>query len=93
MTRLRKEIMNTEDQLSALERTKNLIQKELYTQLMFLGIDPDSFPTDEFDSNQFLASAPENVTNLEWIAYHAIARFVPRLKTVESQILEISNEI
>jgi hypothetical protein len=85
--------MNTEDQLSALERTKNLIEKELYTQLMFLGIDPDSFSTDGFDSHDFLASAPDNPTNLEWIAYLAIARFVPRLKTVESQILEISNEV
>jgi|688.fasta_scaffold538894_2 hypothetical protein len=85
--------MNTEDQLAALERTKNLIEKELYTQLMFLGIDPDSFSTDEFDSNAFLASAPENPTNFEWLAYLAIARFVPRLKTAESQILEISNEV
>jgi hypothetical protein len=85
--------MNTEDQLSALERTKNLIEKELYTQLMFLGIDPDSFSTNGFDSHDFLASAPENPTTLEWIAYQAIARFVPRLKTVESQILEISNEV
>jgi hypothetical protein len=85
--------MNTEDQLSALERTKNLIEKELYTQLMFLGIDPDSFSTDGFDPVNFLAFAPENLTNLEWIGYHAIARFVPRLKTVESQILEISNEV
>jgi hypothetical protein len=85
--------MNSEDQLSALGRTKNLIEKELYTQLMFLGIDPDSFSTDGFDSHDFLASAPENSSTLEWIAYQVIARFVPRLKTVESQILEISNEV
>jgi hypothetical protein len=85
--------MNSEDQLAALERTKNLIEKELYTQLMFLGIDPDSFSTDGFDSHDFLASAPENSSTLEWIAYQVIARLVPRLKTVESQILEISNEV
>lgn len=85
--------MNNEDQLLALERTKTLIERELYTQLMFLGIDPDSFSTDDFDSDAFLASSPENPTNLEWLSYLAIARFVPRLKNIETQISEISDEV
>ena len=85
--------MTTEDQLAALERTKTLIERELYTQLMFLGIDPDAFSTDGFDSTSFLSSAPDNPTNLEWLAYLAIDRFVPRLKNVETQIMEISNEV
>ena len=78
--------MTEEEKIALLQKTKMLIEKEIYVHLVFLGIDPDSFNLEDFTPEGFLGSAPENPTHGEWLSYLAISRFSQRLKEVNSKI-------
>lgn len=85
--------MTEEELISALERTKMLIEKEIYTQMTIVGIDPEAFDFDSFENDAFIASAPENLTPTEWIAYTSTARLITRLKDVQNKIEGMTGEV
>jgi hypothetical protein len=80
--------MTQEEKIELLQKTKMLIEKEIYTNLIFLGIDPDSFVIEGFNAENFRLSAPDYSTPTEHLAYFAISRFVPRLNEINLKLNE-----
>ena len=78
--------MDSAEKLDALNKAKILLEKEIYTQCCFIGIEPESMDTNSFNHEEFISSVPLNPTNAEWIAYQSISRYMNRLIFINQEL-------
>jgi hypothetical protein len=83
--------LTIQDRAEALNKIKELLIKDLYMNLLVVGVDPDSFDyTNEQQVNEATATF-ENIPRHEHLAKMSVARNVDKLKVVINKIEELEN--
>jgi hypothetical protein len=90
--------MNIEEILSSGSRSESIsmaieiIEIEIYAQMLSVGLDPDSvnisvqMPEDNFDNER-----NNSVVQSEWLAYSSLPRLINRRLTMIAKLEEINN--
>lgn len=89
--------MNLEESLSsaskeeALNMAIEIIEIELYSQFLALGISPESFTKEDNVTIDDLTKPVDNSSTAEWLAYNSIPRLVNRRASLIAKLQEINN--
>jgi hypothetical protein len=89
--------MNLEEQLSSASKEEainmaiEIIEIELYSQFLALGISPESFDKEDNVTTDDLPAPAENPSSAEWLAYNSIPRLINRRASLIAKLEEINN--
>jgi hypothetical protein len=84
-------MLSSESKTEAIQMAIEIIEVELYAQLLTISIDPDFFEVDEEITISYFGEIPENLSSSEFIAYNAIPRLVNRRLALIAKLQEINN--
>lgn len=77
--------------VEALTMAIDIIEQELYAQILAAGLNPETFDHTVSLSLEDLEPIPANLAQAEWFAYTAIPRLVTRRLSLISKLEEIQN--
>jgi hypothetical protein len=90
--------MNIEEILSSGSRSESIsmaieiIEIEMYAQILSVGIDPDSINISvHMPENNFDNERNSSVVQSEWLAYSSLPRLINRRLTMIAKLEEINN--
>jgi hypothetical protein len=90
--------MNIEEILSSGSRSESIsmaieiIEIEMYAQILSVGIDPDSINISvHMPENNFDNERNSSVVQSEWLAYSSLPRLINRRLTMIAKLQEINN--
>lgn len=89
--------MNIESELAsaskieALTMAIDIVEQELYAQILAAGLNPETFDHTVPLSLEDLEPIPANLVQAEWIAYTTIPRLVARRLNLIAKLEEIQN--
>lgn len=75
----------------AISMAIEIIEQELYAQLLSAGLDPETFDHTQPLSLSDLEPIPANLAQAEWAAYNAIPRLVEKRLALVAKLQEINN--
>jgi hypothetical protein len=90
-------MMNLEEKLSsgskqeAINMAIEIIEIELYSQFLALGISPESFGKEDNVTTDDLPTPVENPSAAEWVAYNSIPRLINRRASLIAKLQEMNN--
>jgi hypothetical protein len=85
------ETLSNASKQEALNMVIEIIEQELYAQIITAGLDPDTFDHTAPLSLEDLAPIPANLAQAEWVAYNAIPRLVEKRLALVAKLEEINN--
>lgn len=85
------ESMSSASKSEAISMAIDIVEQELYAQILTAGLDPDTFDHTTPLSLQDLEPIPENLAQAEWVAYNAIPRLVEKRLALVAKLEEINN--
>lgn len=77
--------------IEALSMAIDIVEQELYAQILAAGLNPDTFDHTIPLSLEDLEPIPANLAQSEWVAYNTIPRLVTRRLNLISKLEEIQN--
>jgi hypothetical protein len=83
--------MTSADKVAFLKNVVLTLHKDIYLACSLSGVDPDSLDLENFNSEEFIASCPENPTQPEWLARNAIVRSVQKLIAVNKKLKDLND--
>jgi hypothetical protein len=83
------EMLSSESKMEAIQLAIEIIEIELYAQLLTIAIDPDSFEIDNEITISYFGELPQNLSPSEFIAYNAVPRLVNRRLSLVQKLGEI----
>jgi hypothetical protein len=85
------ESLSSSSKIEALNMAIEIVEQELYAQILAAGLDPDTFDHTQQLSLEDLEPIPVNLAQAEWIAYNSIPRLVNRRLVLVAKLEEINN--
>jgi hypothetical protein len=85
------ESMSSGSKSESISMAIDIVEQELYAQILTAGLDPDTFDHTTLLSLQDLEPIPANLAQPEWIAYNAIPRLVEKRLALIAKLQEINN--
>lgn len=82
-------MLSSESKSEAIQMAIEIIEIELYAQLLTVSIDPDSFEIDEEITISHFGEISQNLSRSEYVAYSAIPRLVNRRLALVEKLGEI----
>lgn len=89
--------MSIEDNLTnaskieALTMAIDIVEQELYAQILAAGLNPEDFDPSIPLSLEDLEPIPANLAQAEWVAYNTIPRLIERRAKLVTKLEEINN--
>jgi hypothetical protein len=83
--------LTSSDKVASLLKVRDLLSKDIYTNLLMVGVDPDTFDYETVFTSELLNTPEVNGPQSEHLAKASILRSMEKLNFVLSKLEELNN--
>lgn len=83
--------LTSSDKVASLLKVREVLSKEIYTSLLMIGIDPDSFDYGTVFTSEAINTSEVNGPHTEHLAKASILRNMNKLNLVVAKLEELQN--
>lgn len=83
--------LTSSDKVASLLKVRELLSKEIYSSLLMIGIDPDTFDYETVFTSELINTHEVNGLQVEHLAKYSIIKSMEKLNLVVAKLEEIEN--